>query len=175
MTSRKPSRPRPRPCETQLASPCRASEPAEGVLVVKRVVKRDPTQRVLECLEAPPFRPLTDGSQTLPTGQESKEAFEQRFNGAVGCKTSETALSLLSEVIVLTCPNFVDLPDDEIDNRMATATAKLGELSSADGTQALVAVQMVGAHTAAMEFLHRALTPGQSVEAVDRNVNRAPD
>jgi len=137
-------------------------------------VKRHPTERVLERLEASPVRsPDEGGPKALPAADESLAAFEHRCNTALGCRTSEAALSLLSQVIGLTCPNLVELPDGEVDNQMATATAKLGELSPADGTQAMVAAQMVGAHTAAMAFLERALAPGQQVEVVDRNVNRA--
>jgi hypothetical protein len=37
----------------------------------------------------------------------------------------------------------------------------------------MLAAQMVGAHTAAMEYLNRALAPGQQVEVVDRYINWA--
>src|SRR5262245_38888275 len=65
------------------------------------------------------------------------------------------------------------LTDTEIQAVMSRATAKLGELNPADGTQGMLAAQMVGAHTAAMEYLNRALAPEQQVEVVDRKLNRA--
>ena len=155
-----------RPALTQLVS----QQPSNGSTGIAVVIKRHPAERVLEHLQA---APVDDGAKVLPAGEDSQESFEQRWNGAVGCKTSEAALALLSQIVALTCPNVAELTDPEIQAVMSMATAKLGELNPADGTQGMLAAQMVGAHTAAMEYLNRALAPGQQVEVVDRHINWA--
>jgi hypothetical protein len=147
-----------------------SQQPSNGPTGIAVVIKRHPAERVLERLRA---APIDDGVKALPAGEDSQESFEQRWNGALGCKTSEAALALLSQIVALSCPNVAELTDPEIQAVMSRATAKLGELNPADGTQGMLAAQMVGAHTAAMEFLQRALAPGQQVEVVDRHVNWA--
>jgi hypothetical protein len=63
--------------------------------------------------------------------------------------------------------------DDRVETLLTRASAWVAELEPKIATEALLAAQMVGAQRAAMNFLHRALTDGQQVEIVDRNVNRA--
>jgi hypothetical protein len=53
------------------------------------------------------------------------------------------------------------------------AMQTLGELQPKDLTQALLAVQMIGVHHAAISFLFRATAQGQTLDGADANVLRA--
>src|SRR5580765_1143363 len=74
-----------RPALTQLVS----QQPSNGPTGTAVVIKRHPAERVLERLRP---APVDDGAKALPAGEDSQESFEQRWNGALGCKTSEAAL-----------------------------------------------------------------------------------
>jgi hypothetical protein len=109
------------------------------------------------------------GVSGAPRADASPEA---RWNRAVGCKTSDVALTLLAQLVSLEHPAG-DMPDAQVDATMVKAQAMLAELEPTTATEALLATEMVGAQQAAMTFLARSLAPGQAVELVDRNVNRA--
>jgi len=101
---------------------------------------------------------------------------ENAANARLGCRTSDVALALLSQIVLLEKPDAASassVSETEIDKLLATATAKLAELEPRNATEALLAVQMIGAQGAAMAFLARALHPEQCAEHIDRNVNRA--
>ncbi|MGH8533673.1 MAG: hypothetical protein ACREV1_13320 [Gammaproteobacteria bacterium] len=53
------------------------------------------------------------------------------------------------------------------------ALAAVQEIEPHDGVEAMLAVQMVAVHNAAMGFLRKATLPEQTFEGVDANVNRA--
>ena len=97
-----------------------------------------------------------------------------RWDAALGCKTTELALGLLRQIVLVLDPTDTAPKDAETTDRvLARATALIGELQPTTATEALLAVQMVGAQNAAMHFMHRALLPDQPPEGIDRNVNRA--
>ena len=56
---------------------------------------------------------------------------------------------------------------------LAIALQTLGELQPENATQALLAVQMIGVHYAAILFLYRATLQGQTFDRAEANVLRA--
>jgi hypothetical protein len=60
-----------------------------------------------------------------------------------------------------------------VSEKITGALAIMQELKPTGIQQALLACQIIGVHHAAMEFLHRSSLHGQTVEAIDSNVNRA--
>jgi hypothetical protein len=97
---------------------------------------------------------------------------EDRMNSAIGCRTSEVALHLIAQLAPLRGPTG-DRSEAQVDDLLRKVTALMGELEPETAAEALLAAQMIGAQSAAMEFLKRALAAEQTVEGVDRNVNRA--
>jgi hypothetical protein len=96
------------------------------------------------------------------------------LSAALGCKTSDLALRLIGQIVPVLDPTLTEYKDDGTsDGVLAAATALIGEMQPTTATEALLAVQMVGAHYAAMTFLHRALIPTQPSQLVDSNVMRA--
>jgi hypothetical protein len=98
---------------------------------------------------------------------------EDDMNAALGCKTSEVALALLAQVVALEHTSLTTANEATVDRLLASATASLAELEPRTATEAMLAVQMVGAQRAAMTFLERATLPGQTSDGVDANVLRA--
>ena len=94
------------------------------------------------------------------------------LSAALGCKTSETALALLGQVMALEHATTTMEPE-RIDTMRMNAIAMLGELQPATATEAMLAAQMVGTHRAAMMFLKNATKPDDSFDGRDRNVLRA--
>ena len=94
------------------------------------------------------------------------------MNAAVGCRTTEAALHVTGQLAKLKGP-VGEWSDARVDRLLVTVTALVGEMAPKTVTEALLAAQMIGAQDAAMEFLHRARSPDQMVEMVDRNVARA--
>lgn len=116
--------------------------------------------------ERPTDRTTGDSSTSL--------SVEERCNAAMGCKTSEVALALMVQLAKLEAPNAVTPSDEEhLNSLLVKATAMVAELQPTTATEALLAAQMVGAQRIAMAFLHRAMLNGQTVDGVDRNINRA--
>ena len=113
-----------------------------------------------------------DPERLLTAKADQASEMEQRFNAAVGCKTSEVALHLLGQVIRLQHPNIETASDDQVDGALMTATALLAELQPETATETMLAVQMVGVHKTALTFMHRATVDGQTAEGADRNVLR---
>lgn len=108
----------------------------------------------------------------IPDAPSPEESPEERWNRAIGCKTSEVALTLLAQLVSLEHPTGT-AADPQMESTVAKAMATLAELEPTTATEALLATQMVGAQRAAMTFLARSLAQGQQVEMVDRNVTRA--
>lgn len=61
----------------------------------------------------------------------------------------------------------------DVNDRLIDAIRAMAEMAPQNATEAMLAVQMIGAHDAALMFLRRATTPGQSTEAIDGQVLRA--
>ncbi len=98
---------------------------------------------------------------------------EDDMNAALGCKTSEVALALLAQVVSLEHASLTTADEATVDRLLASATASLAELEPRTATEAMLAVQMIGAQRTAMKFLERATLPGQTSEGMDANVLRA--
>ena len=104
--------------------------------------------------------------------QAAGDTFKGMLSAALGCKTSETALALLGQVMALEHPTTTMKPE-RINTMRMNAIAMLAELQPATATEAMLAAQMVGTHRAAMMFLTNATKPEDSIDCRDRNVLRA--
>ncbi len=89
-------------------------------------------------------------------------------------KVAETNIQSqrLQEVIALVYrdPN---LSDDDNMARVARAVELYEDLKPGDGLESMLAMQMVGTHTAAMECLRRSMYPGQTLEGREMNLKHA--
>lgn len=63
--------------------------------------------------------------------------------------------------------------NDAVEKKVVAALDLVVELAPANATQALLAVQMLGVHEAALLFLQRATSEAQTFEGCDANVLRA--
>lgn len=88
---------------------------------------------------------------------------------ALGCKTSEVALTLLCQVVRLENPDR-SASEEKIHALLMNATAMLAELEPKTATEALLAAQMVGVQRLVMLLVRRAALDGQTAEGVDANV-----
>ncbi len=95
------------------------------------------------------------------------------MNAVVGCKTTEVALSILTQVVQLEHPDAATDSDDRINELLLKATAAVAELQPTSAAETMLAAQMVGTQRLAMEFMRRATGEGQTIDGADRNVNRA--
>ena len=105
------------------------------------------------------------------TREELEAEVEDTLRRVCGVKTPQLAHALTSQVAHL---QVWTRPDPA--KRAAALTramALLGELGPGNGLEAMLAVQMIGVHEAATEFLHRANAPEQTIDGTDRNVVRA--
>jgi hypothetical protein len=66
-----------------------------------------------------------------------------------------------------------ELTEDEKMTRFISAISMLEGIEPKDGTEGMLATQMVGTHNAAMECLRRAMLQGQSFEGRDQNLKHA--
>ncbi|MCA1586677.1 MAG: hypothetical protein LC791_18535 [Acidobacteria bacterium] len=82
-----------------------------------------------------------------------------QHNTALGCRTSEAALTLLAQLIRLEGRDVMAISTSELETLTATYTALVAELEPKTATEAMLAVQMVGARRAAMCFLGSATLP----------------
>ena len=86
---------------------------------------------------------------------------------ATGGRSDEVALMIWSQVEAL---------QPERGGKTGSAVLSLktiGEMAPGNVMEAMLAVQMIGVHNAAVEFLRRSQLPDQTVGAVDTNVARA--
>ncbi len=104
--------------------------------------------------------------------QAAGDVFKEKLSAALGCKTSETALALIDQIVKLEHP-ATTMDPARINALQMSAIAALGELQPCTATEAMLAAQMVGTHRAAMTFLANATKPEDSVDGRDRNVRRA--
>jgi hypothetical protein len=98
--------------------------------------------------------------------------FKAKLSAALGCKTSETALALLEQIIALDHTTTTAQPE-RANAVLMTAMAQVAELQPSTAMEAMLAAQMVGTHRAAMMFLANATKPEDSFEGRDRNMLRA--
>jgi hypothetical protein len=86
-----------------------------------------------------------------------------------GIKSKDLAERIPSQVAKLQVLEASPAPVE----RLVIAWQTLGELQPENATQALLAVQMIGVHHAAVLFLYRATLQGQTFDGADANVLRA--
>jgi hypothetical protein len=103
--------------------------------------------------------------------EELIEGIQAVLCRACGVKSPEVAQALASQVAHLQVWTQAD-PDRPAE-ALGRATALLSELAPRAGVEALLAVQMVGVHEAATQFLRRATLEDQTAEGADRNVLRS--
>ena len=121
-----------------------------------------------------PVLPLAVASVSSVVANPEPPSVEERMNAALGCRTSEVALALTAQIVKLRHPTLdASSSEQEVQRVLLSVTAHMGELDPQTGMEALLAVQMVGAQHAAMEFLSRSLLPNQSSAVTDANVLRA--
>jgi hypothetical protein len=106
--------------------------------------------------------------------QAGPASVEDQHNAVLGCRTTEVALHLMSQIIGLDHPQHEEtMSSTQVDTMFKKATAMLAELQPTTATEAMLATQMVGAHHAAMLFVTCATKPTDTDEGRDRNVLRA--
>ncbi len=99
-------------------------------------------------------------------------AVKERLSAAIGCKTPEVAFALLDDILRLDRGAAAAEPK-RANELLMNALAMLVELRPTTATEALLAVQMIGTHRAAMTFLKSATKPEDPFDGRDRNVLRA--
>lgn len=89
---------------------------------------------------------------------------------SLGIRSSELPDRIVIQANALQVSGPSDLDPSE---RLLMAIAMMQELGPENGAEALLAVQMIGVHEAAVTFLRAATSPGHSLEGADANVIRA--
>ena len=92
--------------------------------------------------------------------------FDAGLSEAFGTVDHELAFDLLLQV-------SHTVPSGDSDSRLNRPLAALHGIQPANTLEGLLAVQMVGVHNLAMDFMGRALLKNQPIDIVDRYVNRA--
>lgn len=140
-----------------------------GVVTLKDGASRDQLTR---CVDGDNRLSSASAITLGSASQTAGDAFKAKLSAALGCKTSETALALLEQVMALEHPTTTMDPA-RINTIWMNAIAMLAELQPTTATEAMLAVQMVASHRAAMMFLTNATKPEDSFDGRDRNVLRA--
>lgn len=139
-------------------------------------LKEGPSRDLLTRRRAGDNRLVPTGSECATTpsagNQAAGDVFKAKLADSFGCRTSETALALLEQIVALEHPTTTMEPA-RVNTLWTNAIAMLAELQPATATEALLAAQMVGAHRAAMMFLANATKQEDSLDGRDRNVLRA--
>ncbi len=89
---------------------------------------------------------------------------------AAGIRSEQNAGRILDQMAAMQRCGFTGAAGGKT---AITAFEMIIELKPANAVEAMLGVQMVGAHEAALKFLQRATTEGQSTQAIDANVLRA--
>ena len=110
---------------------------------------------------------------TLAVAPVFPPSIDDRWNAALGCKTSEVALAILAQVVSFERQRVDTASDDQIEAMLIRPTAMLAELQPTTATEALLAAQMVSTQRLAMTFLRSSELEGQTVQAVDSHILRA--
>jgi hypothetical protein len=119
-----------------LAPPPESSKSAPFVAMIKKQSMEG--RRRLGADGATPLLPVAGDSQSPATmpGLAAVPSVEDRANAAIGCKTSEVALAILTQVVGVEQPNFDNVSEQRVDELLANATAMLGELQPTNATEA---------------------------------------
>jgi hypothetical protein len=113
--------------------------------------------------------PTNQGIETIPNGSSDSAS-----NKSLGCLITGISRELAAERIVYEAGALL-LNGSEAKNEenVTAALDLLLELRTANATEAMLNVQMVGTHEAAVKFLRNAMLEGQAPEGIDANVLRA--
>jgi hypothetical protein len=122
--------------------------------------------------ESPPrLRPVNKHKEFLgvePLEAEEK-AFREKLTRATGITDFDFSVKLLNQIVAVFSS---DEPSVRVDC-LNIGAAFLYEIKPEDPIEGMLAVQMLGTHNLATEFLRRAALKEQSVEGISENVNRA--
>ena len=117
--------------------------------------------------------PKTKGSSAQPaTGRkegDGKPRLTLTVNEHMFGIRDESAVLALGHQIVSVTPNY----NEENGRDVKGALATLAGIAPTNVLEGLLAVQMIGVHNLAIEYMRRASLTGQTTECVDRNVHRA--
>jgi hypothetical protein len=166
--------PRKRAVPSRVA-PASASGPVLPAGVIG--IRANPLRHLLAQLAGPAPRALigaaSDEVAACTASPVDVPSVEEQHNATLGCRTSDVALHVLSQVVRIEQPNFAaDTPQEQVDQLLCKATAMVAELEPETATETLLAAQMVGAQHLAMTFMRRALVQTDP-QLTDANVLRA--
>ena len=117
--------------------------------------------------ELPQFKLRTDGKIEY-TGNESAQTNETRMLEVFGTKSRKTLQHYLNQLAkVAGCEEMEEAI--LFFNDITPIIRAIGPRNELEG---ILAVQMIGIHTLAMEMMKRAMYPDQTVNNVNHNVNR---
>ena len=88
----------------------------------------------------------------------------RRSTGGRSSEVAEMLLHQTHELLIKGAPTS---------ETVRLSLSMLGEMAPRNAIEGMLAVQMIGVHNAAVEFLKRSQLPGQTVEGVDSSVARA--
>lgn len=112
--------------------------------------------------------------KTKPTPKQgvTKAHDPHPIENATGSDDPEIQIARIQEVAGL-LRITADLPEDQQMTKIAAAMATLAEIAPRQGTERMLAVQMIGCHEAAVECLRRAMLPDQTFEGRDMSLKHA--
>jgi hypothetical protein len=114
--------------------------------------------------KAPPLKFTNPDGQTPHITVYDNEKAAAQFLETTGSENWSFAERIIRQVIQA---------QPQASLNLELATTMLYELAPKDPIEGLLAAQMIAAHEMAMEFTRRAMVKDQSIEAVERNVNRS--
>src|SRR5579872_4549656 len=89
------------------------------------------------------------------------------------CKATGTRSKDVGARFIYQAANAVVWPKLEVgDDQLATSIALMEEMIPQNATEAMLAVQMIATHEAALMFIRHATLEDQATEAIDLNVSR---
>lgn len=117
----------------------------------------------------PVFRQMEGREVTLGSTPEDKAFQFAKLAEAMGTPNQAVIDQLLGQVF----DTFTGADASADVDKLNTVVALLFGIKPRDELECMLAVQMVGAHNAAMEFLRRAMAKDQTFEGTTENVHRA--
>ena len=110
-----------------------------------------------------------DGKNVAPGAEQGPHLHTsvKELLASTGGRSTEVGLMLLDQV------RSLQKDGGATDETLRLGLKLLGEMTPRNATEGMLAVQMIGVHNAALEFLKRSLLMGQTVGGIDGNVNRA--
>ena len=110
-----------------------------------------------------------DGVITLGVDGEASHEFEQGMNEALGVADKGLQNHMLAQALDI----FRPTGEGDFIRETNITLALMHEINPRNGTESLLATQMLHTHHLAVKMMERATSTNQSIEDVDRNVNMA--